>query len=264
MKKENAFSPVDYSKLIALIYDTAQDTSLWPELLEEIWAYANADASEDKDLLFEPHITRALAMNQRMTKLETKNNTSNQILNRLPIGVLVVNQDLEILASNDRASIVLNHGQILSNHHGTIASPLLEKTKQLHQLVRAYASSHAPEKGASLFLEGNDGSNIALWITASDQQITEITGDSEVAIIYIASSLIQPEIDVQTIQDQFHLTIAEATLVKALTNGCHNLNDAAEKLGVSIHTVRTQIKHAFEKLERLVKWSWLKRCLPAK
>jgi len=247
MRQANDFYPVDYSKLIGLIYDTVQDTSLWPELLEEIWTYANADVSEDKARLFEPHITRALAMNQSMTKLKAKNNTNNQILNRLPIGVLVVNQDLEILASNDRASVVLNHGQILSNHHGIIASGSLEKMKQLHQLVRAYASNHAPEKGASLFLEGNDDSNISLWITASDQQITEVTGDAEVAVLYMASSLIQPEIDVQTIQDQFHLTVAEAALVKALTNGCHNLNDAAEKLGVSIHTVRTQIKCAFEK-----------------
>ncbi len=55
------------------------------------------------------------------------------------------------------------------------------------------------------------------------------------------------EFDVETIQSNFGLTIAEAKLVKALVNGCHNLNDVAEKLNLSIHTVRTQIKHTFEK-----------------
>ncbi|WP_161957546.1 alpha/beta hydrolase [Mariprofundus sp. EBB-1] len=263
MEKEKDFNPVDYSKLIALIYDTAEDTSLWPELLEQIWDYANSDSSHfhDKDAIFEPHVARAVALNQRISKLKAKNYTSNQILNRLPIGVLVVNEALKILAVNERASMVLNHGKVISNKYGFIESHSIKNTQQLQKLVATYASSSSFERGSSLFLEGSDGAQISLWVTASDNQATEITGSSDVAIIYIASPLIQPEFDVQNIQDQFHLTLAEAKLVKALANGCHNLNDAAIKLGVSIHTVRTQIKRTFEKTDTTSQMELVKKVL---
>lgn len=250
MREENDFDYADFSDLIGLIYDAAQDPGVWPELLEETGKYFSLDpdsASQIGEEVLESHFSRAIDLNKKISKLNTKNHTSNQILNRLPIGVIVVNEHAKNLAMNERALTVLEHGETLCSRHGLIQANSLQQTKELQTLIHAYASGNFIDKGASLLIRCDEASDTSLWITSSDDLIEGIAGHSNVAIIYIASSLIQPEFDVQTMQDNFGLTIAEARLVKALVNGCHNLNDAAEKLGVSIHTVRTHIKRTFEK-----------------
>jgi len=254
MREKEAFNYSDYSNLIGLIYDAAQNPTLWPELLNEMGehltinpAYASLHNIEEALI---PHFSRAIAINQRLLKLETKNNTSNQILNRLPIGVIVSNQDAEIIAINERALTVLNDGQTLSNQQGIIESNSRQQSAELQQLIRSYASDNPPNHGASLLIKASDAScDTSIWITASDESAKEMLEAGNIAIIYIASSLIQPEFDVQTIQHNFGLTVSEARLIKALVNGCHNLNDVAEKLDISIHTVRTQINHIFEKTD---------------
>jgi len=251
MRKENDIDYADYSSLIGLVYDAAQNPALWPELLEELGEFFSFNPSSDgltasEDIL-QPHFSRAITINRHISKLETKNSTSNQILNRLPIGVIITDKNAENVAMNERASIVLDHRSALMSNKGVIRTNNLQQTNELHQLIHSYASGQHPEKGASLHIRGNNRSDTSIWITASDNQTANIAGHANIAIIYIASSLIQPEYDVQFIQDNFGLTTAEARLVKTLVSGCHNLNDAAKDLGLSIHTVRTQIKRIFDK-----------------
>jgi len=93
---------------------------------------------------------------------------------------------------------------------------------------------------------GEQGSNqsISAWITPS----TAVSTNSSLVAIYLTSPLIRPEHDISNrLMQQFGLTPAEARVVKCLTNGSHNLNECSEKLGLSIHTVRTQMKSVFEK-----------------
>lgn len=250
-KSPEDLSYAEYSTLIGLIYHTAKEPVLWPELLQAMSRYATTIQSEHSLQAVSPdldeHITRAVDIRQHIAQLELKNSTNNQILNQLPIGILVVNKNMEVVAMNERASIVLAEAQGLSCQHGLIQTRSRRQTRELQKLVQACVAGDGSQQGNAMLIRGQGISDTSLWITASDHQHDPLIKDPGVAMIYIASALIRPDFDVQSIQDAFELTAAEAKVVKALANGCHNLNNVADTLGISIHTVRTQIKKAFEK-----------------
>ena len=252
----SSFDCSDYSELIGLIYDTAQNHGLWPELLEHIEAYfsilrkqhtVSAALQEKHGKSLESHFTRAIKINQQISMLEARNDTFNKILNRLPIGIIITNSNAEIIASNNRAQIVLKAKHCIQVKNGRVQTSSHQQTIKLQQLIRDYASKSTQKKGSPLLIK-NDSSeaSTSIWITASDIQHND-KNMSNSATLYIASPLISPDYNITAIQENFALTHAEAKLVKALANGCHNMNDVAAKLGVSIHTARTQLKVVFEK-----------------
>jgi len=256
MNVEEGFDFADYSKLIGMIYDTAQNHNLWPELLAHIETYfiglhsqraISAELQEKQSQSLESHFTRAIKINQHISTLEARNNTFNQILNRLPIGIIIATSNAEVVASNNRAQTVLKANQCLQLKNGRVQTSSSQQTIKLQQIICDYATRSTHKKGSSLLIKNDRGeASTSIWVTTSDMQYSD-ENTINLAALYITSPLISPNYDVTAIQENFGLTHAEAKLVKALANGCHNMNDVAAKLGVSIHTTRTQLKVVFEK-----------------
>ncbi len=248
-----------YSNLVNLIYDAAAKPELWPELLHEISHYlvapddsnaVNPESQQYKSNLLEPHLTRAIHLNQHITELETKNQTIEHIINRIPIGVMVTNADGVPLAMNSRAQTVLDAKRCLTLQNGKVSTSSPRQNNELLQLIRTYAYKQNNKKGSAIVLETRqDGLDrlTSLWLTATNSLPSLNIHEKKLCIIYIASPLIKPAYNIESIQQSFGLTAAEARLVETLANGCHSLNDAAARLNISVHTARTQIKTVFEK-----------------
>ena len=257
MEKRGDSELNSYSDLIGLIYDAAEEPALWPALLLELEGFLgeNCDETETNSAylpephkkILEPHFHRAIKINRRIHQLEKQNLISTGILDRLPIAVIITNKEVIPIAMNDRAKQLLAHNQELRIKAGTIITNSSCMTKKLHGLIRAGSIDLQSAEGNSLMIsDSNNGNNTSIWITSSSLSSIDLN-DSELITLYISSPLIRPEFDVVSLQQNFNLSIAEARLVKTLVNGCHNLNEAADKLELSIHTVRTQIKSVFEK-----------------
>ncbi|MDQ6989424.1 MAG: alpha/beta fold hydrolase, partial [Mariprofundaceae bacterium] len=110
---------------------------------------------------------------------------------------------------------------------------------QLIHSIRQFALEESQSQGDAFVFETSK-KQISLWVTSSQ------VADQQWATIYMSSSQ-QQEYAMQTLQGIYHLSHAELKLVHVLTHECHNLNDAASSLGVSVHTARTQLKHVFKK-----------------
>lgn len=241
-----------FSNLIGLIYDAAQDSSLWPELLDEMHRFmesndpeSNEIYSESKKAMLEPHFQRAIQINRKISGLDREISSITDILNRLPVGVIICEKDAEVVAINKRAKKLIGLSSRLVIKAGKIVSSSPALTSRLHKVITTQGHSGRGNEGESLFI-GEQGSNqsISAWITTS----TAVSPNSSLVAIYLTSPLIRPEHDISNkLMQQFGLTAAEARVVKCLTNGSHNLNACSEKLGLSIHTVRTQMKSVFEK-----------------
>jgi len=162
----------------------------------------------------------------------------------LPMGIVIVTQDAEIVALNQRAQAFLDGKTCLSTENNHILAHSSKSTQTLHHAITNAASQ--PQAGISLHIELNHEQHASIWVTSYVEKGSSSTTPLNVAL-YIVSPSIKPEYHIESIQQDFQLTNAQAKLVSLLANGCHNLNDIAAKLGVSIHTVRAQIKTVFEK-----------------
>jgi len=239
----------EVADLIGLIYDAAGDPSLWPDLLTNLDLFLTEDGgAPGRRALLEPHFRRAIEMSRYIARLESERQTSTDILNRLPIGIMIVRFDGSVHAMNDQAGLLLTKCDALCLKDGILRAQTKRRTEQLHALIRGHAGAANTSHGASLLLPDSTSGQISLWIASGGELQGEDEDAASLATLYIAASQIRPEFSVDAIRRGYGLTEAEARLVRALANGSHSLNEAAARLGISVHTARSQAKSVYAKM----------------
>ncbi len=247
-----------YSKLVELIYDTAQTPMLWPELFQSIDEHKRAFSDEPQGESLkhlEPHLNKAIKIHSYINALENKSDTADHIINRLPMGVVIVSQDAKIIALNQRAQDYLDSEECLAIENNHIVAHHKKSTQALHHTI---TNAITQQTGVSLQIKLDHEQHTSIWVTSYDEK--GVTSTVKVAL-YIVSPSIKPEYHIESIAQDFQLTQAQAKLVTLLANGCHNLNDIAAKLDISIHTVRAQIKTIYGKTDTSCQVELVKKIL---
>ena len=259
MNQEVALNKI--SDLIGLIYDAAENPSLWPVLLDRLdhqlaIESCNSSSSEspatsygsDIKSILANHFHRALSMSSRLKQLKLEKHAVGEILNRLPIGVILVDHAAHPYAINQRAQAILNLNSGLMINNGHIETSSSSLTEALHHLIRVNIGMHPAEgKDNNIQIRQGKPGHICIWVAPSsmipDEETYSAYADDSLAVLFITSSSIPNVIDIDSIAAQFQLTAAEAKLVGNMANSCHSLNEAAEQIKISKHTARTQMKH---------------------
>ena len=249
------------SDIIALIYDSSHQPELWPKLLDELDALIGqqhiGDNTDSSALtpknntyvqLLKPHFQRALELNKAIYSLKTERNALSDILDRLPIGVILIDAEQTPRAMNAHAQAFIETGKCLSVYQGQLVANTKSETKALHAHIHEAACSLNEDEttlSKNLQLSNENGGVCSLHIVPS--ATTAIQTDTMLAAVFIASNDIRQPITTETLSNAFGLTQAEGRLVQTMLNGSNSLTEAAEELGVSKHTVRSQIKNILEK-----------------
>ncbi len=247
-----------YSKLVELIYDTAQTPMLWPELFQSIDEHKAAFLDEPKGenlKYLEAHLNKAIKIHSYINALENKSDTADHIINRLPMGVIIVSQDAKIIALNQRAQDYLDSKECLTIENNHIVAHHKKSTQALHHAI---TNAITQQTGVSLQIKLDHEQHTSIWVTSYDEK--GVTSTVKVAL-YIVSPSIKPKYHIESIAQDFQLTHAQTKLISLLVNGCHNLNDIAAKLDISIHTVRAQIKTIYGKTDTSCQVELVKKIL---
>jgi len=244
----------EQDNLVGLVYEAVLTPSLWPQLLEEMGHYLNALPVPDDDTIvldghahdaLASHFKRAVKIQQKISDMESITHAFSDILNRLPIGVILVRPDASVVAKNDLASTLLEEtGHLLSRNHQLQASSLTN-TRALHALIREAVSTPQHEPKSMSIGEAREETSV--WVAASSSIHVSLQSGSAMAAVFIHSPRHQRQIPLAAFAAKHQLSRAETRLAKTMLNGCHTLNDAAEHLGLSKHTVRAQMKSIFSK-----------------
>ncbi len=255
----------DYN-LTGLIYDAVLNASLWPQLLEKMASHLNMPPSingvisgHSHDVLSD-HFKRAVQIQQKISEQETLSDAFSRILNQLPIGIILVHRDASVVASNQLADDILKKTGHLLIQQGRLQINSTTHTKELHKLIRkSFFSEQAEPITISI---GQAGEETSIWVTASgshhadlhhadlhntDLHNTDLHNTGMLAAVFIHSPHLQHKIPLAAFAAKYQLSRAETQLAETLLSDCHTLNNAAEHLGVSKHTVRAQIKSIFSK-----------------
>ncbi|MCF8466655.1 MAG: DNA-binding response regulator [Sneathiella sp.] len=174
--------------------------------------------------------------------------SATAVLNRLPIGVILVTADSKILFFNGKAK------RYLEKSDGLVVGPdrvcratLPGESRALAKLLAdtlAPGNTNKPEGDFAISLtrlESDSPLNVMVAPIG-----TGVAGKG--AVLFVSDPAEPVELSIETIVRLYSLTPAEARLALGLTNG-YKLDDLAEQWGVSMHTVRSQLRQVFRKTD---------------
>lgn len=174
--------------------------------------------------------------------------SATAVLNRLPLGVILVTEQSQVLFFNDKAKRFLDRQDGLVLDSKNICRAIVpSENKQLGQLLANTLSPSSDKQNESDFAMTVTRENSDAPLTILLAPIgTGIAGKG--AVIFVSDPIEPVELSIDTICRLYTLTPAEGRLALGLTNGS-KLDDLATEWGVSMHTVRSQLRQIFRKTD---------------
>ena len=170
-----------------------------------------------------------------------------QSLNRIPLGIMVVDHDCRILHSNDQAKALLqNDTGLVRRPDGRCATNSKKLNEEFQNMVERMTVGESTDERdqETLVIPGKDGGvDLSLLLVPAGTQ----TGRQN-TVIFITSPDIEVTVSHATLRRLYTLTDAEAALAEKLVQG-KTLEEIAGETGRSAHTLRSQLKQIFQKTD---------------
>ena len=195
-----------------------------------------------------PHIKQALHIHRRISIAEGGRRAISEALDRMPIGVLVVDDCSRVLAANRRAAEILAEGKGLSSEPGGLRAAIPSQTSKLRNLVAGAAETSrgaAFHPGGVLKLERPSlQGSLSVRVVPLSSHSCLADHVQAAAIIFVSDSITCPT--VSHLAALYCLTPAEERLATKLIEG-QTLDEIAAALQISRNTAATQLKSVFQK-----------------
>ncbi len=187
-------------------------------------------------------------IHEHFRAIDAINGVLFDILDRLPIGVVVVGFGCEVCEMNELAQEIVSLDDGVWIDHQTLRAHSHSETKHLHALVNWMVD---PERGTLTAGENVFALSRPSLLPSFSAMVAPINSRDEdfgepFAAIFLSDPNRQNDFDPVRLERFYGLTPAEAKLTILLVQGL-SLDKAAEKLNVSLNTVRTHLKGIFTK-----------------
>ena len=190
-----------------------------------------------------PHLRRAIKINHDLVSLNIENQAYASVLERLPIGMVVVDHKARVYAKNHRFNSLLEMQQGLRIQKGALHALSRADTETVRELIGDVCSSgEADHLGRAMRLEGATPVSLLILPLIQDEQCSSNTR----AIIFVAGIASDINIEAETLKHMYGLSPAESRLTISLVKGA-SLDETAKRFNVSSHTIRTQLKSIYAK-----------------
>jgi DNA-binding CsgD family transcriptional regulator len=237
-------------------YDTAEASFIEPDVpfryvmrLFRKSGVAPFDAEETQlAQILISQLGKAIEAASRMGNAEIERALYSDVLDRLQVGVLILDQTGRLLRVSDRADTMLATRDGLHLTGGKLRATLGAEDKKLQGAIRDVLS------GAASSVTGT-GLSLSKTSTARKMGliVRRIDGDGPprgagwpAMAIYIRDADMSPDLEAEMMRQIFDLTPAEAAVARRLTDGL-SLEDTAIALDISRNTARAHLRSIFSK-----------------
>lgn len=229
-----------YEQVLNAIYALLDDDDKLPELLHAVDSLfsatdphiAESDTSARISSLV-PHVQRANDLLEKISEIHLKNSHTGKVLDHVPMGIILITTEADIVFSNARASALLDH--IGAEHHQGV----LRFRDACHQSAFDLAMQDigsGNKRGAAVKM-----GDLNLWISHYGE------GKGNRLAVYLGHQTFRRNVRANLLMAEYQLTEKEAMLTAELCNGHADLEEAAVLLGINISTARTHLKRIFAK-----------------
>lgn len=173
---------------------------------------------------------------------------AEETLNLLATGMILVDRECRLLQANRSAARILDSGDGLALRNGRVTAATNSQSEQLRSVVSRICSG---------FTDGDDRAHSVLTIDRGEAvrplslmvaplQLNNPGRNVPVAAIFVRDLEVRRSVPPEVLAKLFGLTPAEARVVVELVTG-KRPQEVADELGVSLNTVRNQLKQIFSK-----------------
>jgi len=207
------------------------------------------DAMRRRMRLLVPHVRRAAMIGKLIDTSRTQAAALTDALDGLEAGMFLVDAAGRLVHANASGRAMLDEGNVLQSNNKLIAHDI-KADEALHDVLLAASSGDAAvgDKGIAVRMAGRDGDPFITHVLPLNSGARRKAGSSysAIAAIFVQKAGQDHMHALQAVAEQCGLTPAEARVLGALmeTGG---VEDIASSLGLSAATVRTHLRHIFEK-----------------
>lgn len=194
-----------------------------------------------------PHIRRAVQLQHRMAVLEMQRTTSAVVFDRLRDGVFLIDSGFGILFANRAGDELLGAGDGLRRDADGIAAVTAEDTGTLRRLI-ASGNSHdiGGTGGRCAITRGPGRSPLTVLVVPLRSEVCWIALRRPAAVLFVSDPDHDRQMRADALQQRFGLTPTEVRFITEI-NKADGLQASARRLGVSLATARTHLRHVFQK-----------------
>lgn len=171
-------------------------------------------------------------------------NLSSILLDLLPVGILVIDERRNMLLANRVAEeIVASGNPLCAGRDGTVRVRDRARQTAFSTFVRSVCSNSVNEgrHNVHLILREKGAPPITVTAARCDHCMSSGKDGQTLVLMCLRDSLRSPQPNRDTLRVLFGFTAAESALAEALLTG-QTLRAHAERRGVGLNTVRTQLK----------------------
>ena len=212
-----------------------------------------AEFSSDDSRLFRvliPHVQRAVQLQLRLAAAEDPQNSSVEVLNRLRQGVLLVDETAKVHFANRAAEKIVTRGKGVHIKSDILRLDDPAQSRALGAMIESCvvtATRGDGQPGGRIRVRrGKLRPPLSILVIPLRPQAPWTRLYRPCAIVFINDPEQRAVIQKESLIADYGLTGAEAALALEIIAG-RRLQDAAERLHISVPTARTHLAHIFQK-----------------
>jgi DNA-binding CsgD family transcriptional regulator len=219
-----------------------------------IYTRADKPLLGEDDIAFASRLCRHLARAHRildsMRALQHEHEVFSEIIDRLPAGLVLVDEHGQVVTMNESARMSIASGKGLQVEEGRPVIEDPDENRWLQDALRRARSAETrsevdPEGSPEVLRAGADGQT-PVMVAPLRAPASRSTMPDTAALIFLGSPHLAHHSAVKLLRSLYELTGAEAELTWLLADGL-SLEQAAEQRGVTLNTARSQLKRVFAK-----------------
>src|ERR1700728_1651389 len=192
---------------------------------------------------FAPHVTRAITMHGTFRRCREELATVKALLDGVPLGMLVVEDD-ELKVANRAARTMLDEGDAVRLQNGRLSGATRRADTDLRAAVHEALDGDDRAVGVTLPIDHAEPVR-AVVRRLHPGSAGMVGARMEPVALYITAPRKPVETPEEILQRLFGLTPREASVLRILVEG-DDLQAVALRLGISIETVRSHVKHIMD------------------
>jgi|HubBroStandDraft_6_1064221.scaffolds.fasta_scaffold35518_2 DNA-binding CsgD family transcriptional regulator len=224
--------------------------SLWASVSLYRDSSSSAFQSSELDILrfLAPHMQRALKLHLQFSELKARSGGLEKALDMLPTGIIFLGSKGEIVLINRSASALLSERDGLLATCAGLRAERLAESSLLEKRIRQAASTlngKSLSAGGTVMVSRRSRPPLQVQISPINNARI-VTSEPIAAIAFVNDPLRRQRPPQEMLQLLYGLTPAECRVALLLGDG-HAPRKIANMVGVTVHTVRSQIKSIFSK-----------------
>jgi len=196
-----------------------------------------------------PHVTRAVQVHRKLSNITLEKEWALGALDQLRLGVILTNERGTPIFANCTAEQILTKGDGINTQHGRLILTAPTETAKLYTLIENAAKGlPGTNQGGDMRIRLNSGYFLHCTVMPIPIEFTT-RWNIPLASGCVALLLSEPgglQLSPQRLAALYGLTLAEGKLAAKLAEP-KSLEQAADDLAISLHTVRSQLKSIFAK-----------------